>query len=100
MIYVVLISLGVLWGQFRLARHPIAGLIVPLSCTMGTLAAGLSLMQAGSWQEPMNRIALLTFLLLTTASFLLYFRQRRKEYREGYINDEKPKKPPGDEHID
>lgn len=101
MIYVVFIIIAVLLVQIRLAKHPITGLILPLSCAMGAIAAGIILFdpRGRGWQDPQSRLSFLIFLLLTAAAFLLYVRQRRKEYREGYRDDEKSKKGPQDKNI-
>lgn len=91
MIYIVLIVIGVILLQLWLARFPIAGLILPMMSIFGLLMSGMVLLAPSGegLADSRNRVALLLFLLLAAATFLIYFLQRQKEYQEGYLNDEK-----------
>lgn len=94
MIYVVIAIAGVLVLQFFLSKHPIAGLILPMSSIFGVIMAGMVIFASdgGGWGKPTNRLTLLIFLLLTAVSFLMYFIRRRNEYQQGYLYDEKAEK--------
>lgn len=90
MLYVILIALGVLALEYYLANYVIAGLIIPLTSAMGLIMAFLVMLTAGgnAGEDPFYVRSLLLFLFLTASSFLMYYRKRRQEYREGYMNDE------------
>ena len=91
MFYVVLIIAGVIALQLWLARFPIAGLLLPMMSIFGVIIAGMILFapSGAGMAESRNLVSLLLFLLLTAGTFLIYFLKRRKEYQEGYLNDEK-----------
>lgn len=90
MIYIVLIVIAVILVQLYAARFPIAGLILPMMSMFGSIIAGMILFSPSGegWADSRNRVSLLLFLLLAAATFLIYFLKRRKEYQEGYLNDE------------
>ena len=94
MISVVLIVLAILVLELLLARYPIAGLIIPMASMFGVIVAGMMLLAPSGvgWQDVKGREAFLLFIILTAGSFLIYYRKRRKEHQEGYLNVEKPEK--------
>lgn len=100
MIFVVLILVVVLALQLKLAKSPILGLIVPMSGFFGTvIAVYMMLMKPKGVTENLPvagdafyKLSALLFVLLTLISFLLYFRERRKEYEAGYPDESSPKK--------
>lgn len=98
MIYVVLIIIAVILAQLFLANYPIGGLILPMASMFGVIVSGMILFapSGSGWKDSRNQLSLLLFLLLTAVTFLIYFLKRRKEYQEGYLNNEKTEKRPDD----
>ena len=94
MVSAVLIVLAILVLELLLARYPIAGLIIPMASMFGVIVGGMMLLapSGGGWQDIKNREAFLLFIVLTAGSFLIYYRKRRKEHQEGYLNSEKAEK--------
>lgn len=88
--YLVLIALAILALEYRLAGYVIAGLIIPLTSAVGLIMALLVLFTAGErvGEDPFYIRSLLLFLFLTAATFLIYWRKRRQDYRAGYLTDE------------
>ena len=91
MFYVILIIAGVIALQLWLARFPIVGLLLPMMAIFGAIIAAMILFAPSGtgFQDSRNLVSLLLFLLLAAGTFLIYFQKRRKEYQEGYLNDEK-----------
>lgn len=88
--YVILIALGVLVLEYSLAKYVIVGLIIPMTAAMGMIMAFFTLIMAGegAGKDPFLIQSLLLFLFLAAVSFLIYYRRRRQEYREGYMNED------------
>ena len=94
MIYVVFLVLATVVLELFLAKYPIGGLIIPIASMFGVIVAGMMLFapSGDGWQDIKNRQALLLFLIQTATTFLIYYRKRRKEHQEGYLNSERAEK--------